>query len=145
MAFHDAAFGVYAISAVGLALHLIALDTYSGAVRGREKVTPNQEDTGKKSTVGAIEPEPVARVTRAHRNLFANGVLFLVLGLVMVLAGTEKTTAIAYFATFHVARVAYTFAYLGGKQPWRSIFYATGQLAIIGIGYQVVRAAIVML
>jgi uncharacterized MAPEG superfamily protein len=84
----------------------------------------------------------VARVLRAHRNMLVNTEPFLVLGLVMVLIGTTKTTAMAYFGTFVAARLGHTFAYLAGKQPWRSIFLTIGQLAILGVVYQVVRAGI---
>lgn len=141
----DPAFAAYALSAVALSLHLIVLDTYGGAVRGKTKTTPNPEDARRGAVVVTEDPEAVARVVRAHRNLFANAVPFLVLGLIMVLFGTSKVAAIAYFATFNVARLGYTFAYLGGKQPYRSICYATGQLATLGIVVHVVRAALAAL
>lgn len=139
---NDPAFSVYAISAVFLSVHMIVLDAYSGAVRAKVKVTPNKEDARTAATVALEEPEAVARVMRAHRNMLVNTVPFLALGLVMVLLGTTKTTAMAYFGTFIAARLGHTFAYLGGKQPWRSICFTIGQLAILGIAYQVVRTAI---
>lgn len=139
---NDPAFNVYALSAVFVSVHMIVLDSYSGAVRAKEKVTPNKEDARATASVALAEPEAVARVMRAHRNMLVNTVPFLALGLVMVLLGTTKTTAMAYFGTFIAARLGHTFAYLGGKQPWRSIFFTIGQLAILGIAYQVVRTAI---
>lgn len=139
---NDPAFSVYALSAVFLSVHMILLDSYSGVVRAKAKVTPNKEDARSAATVALEEPEEVARVMRAHRNLLVNAVPLLVLGLVMVLLGTTKTTAMAYFGTFIVARLGHTFAYLGGKQPWRSIFFTIGQLAILGVAYQVVRGAL---
>jgi microsomal prostaglandin-E synthase 1 len=135
------AFSVYALTAVIVCLHMILLDSYSGVVRGKSKTTPNREDS-KTFEIVATEPEDVARVLRAHRNLVANGVPFLILGLVMVLLGTTKTTALAYFGTFIVARLGHTVAYLAGKQPFRSIFFAVGQLAIVGMVVQIVRAAV---
>jgi microsomal prostaglandin-E synthase 1 len=137
----DPALSVYALSAVFVCLHMLVLDAYSGAVRARSKTTPNREDS-KTFEIVATDPEDVARVLRAHRNLVNNGVPFLILGLVLVLLGTTKTVALAYFSTFIVARVGHTFAYLGGKQPFRSIFFGVGQLAIVGIVYQIVRAAL---
>ncbi|MBL8740214.1 MAG: MAPEG family protein [Myxococcales bacterium] len=139
---NDPAFSVYALSAVFISVHMILLDSYSGVVRAKAKVTPNKEDARSAATVALEEPEEVARVMRAHRNLLVNAVPLLVLGLVMVLLGTTKTTAMAYFGTFIVARLGHTFAYLGGKQPWRSIFFTIGQLAILGVAYQVVRGAL---
>lgn len=135
------AFSVYALTEVIVCLHMVLLDAYSGVARARSKTTLNPEDS-KTFEVVPTEPESVARVLRAHRNLVANGVPFLLLGLVMVLQGTTKTTAIAYFATFVVARLGHTFAYLGRKQPFRSIFFAVGQLAITGMVVQIVRAAL---
>jgi prostaglandin-E synthase 1 len=133
---NDPAFAVYALSAAFLSIHMIVLDSYSGAVRAKVKVTPNKEDARQTASVALEEPEAVARVMRV------NTVPFLVLGLVLVLIGTTKTTAMAYFGTFVAARLGHTFAYLAGKQPWRSIFFTIGQLAILGIVYQVVRAGI---
>jgi uncharacterized MAPEG superfamily protein len=48
----------------------------------------------------------------------------------------------AYFGTFIVARLGHTFAYLSGKQPFRSLFFAVGQLAITGMAVQIVRTAL---
>jgi uncharacterized MAPEG superfamily protein len=135
------AFSVYALAAVMVCLHMLLLDAYSGVARAKSKTTPNKEDSKTFETV-TTEPESVARILRAHRNLVANGVPFLLLGLVMVLQGTTKTTAMAYFATFIVARLGHTVAYLGGKQPFRSIFFAVGQLAITGMVVQIVRVAL---
>ncbi len=135
----DPAFNVYALSAAFVGVHMILLDAYSGIVRGRSKTTLNKEDKG---NVVSEEPEAVARVLRAHRNLLVNAVPFLVLGLVMVLLGTTKTVALAYFGTFIVARVGHTVAYLAEKQPFRSIFFSIGQLAILGIVYQIVSSAV---
>jgi uncharacterized MAPEG superfamily protein len=135
------AFSVYALAAVLVCSHMLLLDAYSGVARARSKTTPNPEDS-KTFEIVATEPEAVARVLRAHRNLVANGVPFLLLGLVMVLQGTTKTAAMAYFGTFIVARLGHTFAYLSGKQPFRSLFFAVGQLAITGMAVQIVRTAL---
>ncbi len=135
------AFSVYALSAAFICLHMILLDSASGVVRGKSKTTPNKEDQRGEVAVSGQEPESVARVNRAHRNLFVNGVPFLLLGFLMVLLGASKTAAMAYFGTFIVARLGHTFAYLAGKQPFRSIFFSVGQLAILGMLVYIVRAA----
>lgn len=138
----DPAFAVYALAASFVCVHMVVLDAYSGAVRAKTKTTPNKEDGRAGTDVVPEDPDAVARVMRAHRNMMANAVPFLVLGLVMVLLGSTKTVAMAYFGTFVVARVGHSIAYLGGKQPFRSIFFGVGQLALIGIIYQIVKTSI---
>src|ERR1700683_41269 len=99
------AFVAYALAAVALAANLIGLWTYSGAVRGKTKTTPNAEDANGKP-VTEIEPPEVARVLRAHRNAEANILPFLVLALVYVALGASPTMARALFGGFVVFRYA---------------------------------------
>jgi prostaglandin-E synthase 1 len=130
------AFQAYAVMAIVLSLNMLVLWAYSGAVRGKSKTTPNAEDAGRGATVVDAEPPEVARVLRAHRNATANIVPFFVLGLVYVLAGATATGAEVVFGAFTLARLAHSWAYLGGKQPWRSIFFGLGgvvTLALIGL------------
>ena len=72
--------------------HMVLLDAYSGVVRGKTKTVLNPEDgqtVAKGSDVVKQDPDAVARVLRAHRNLTANGVPFLIMGLVWVLLGAS--------------------------------------------------------
>jgi hypothetical protein len=48
------------------------------------------------------------------------------LGLVYVLAGGSGAAAGVLFGVFTVARIAHSFAYLGFRQPWRTLFFALG-------------------
>lgn len=127
------AFQAYAVMAVVLSLNMLVLWAYSGAVRGKTKTTPNPEDARGATKVAEIEPPEVARVLRAHRNASANIVPFFVLGLVYVLAGAPGTAAEVVFGGFTVARLAHSWAYLGGKQPWRSIFFGLGGVATVAL------------
>jgi uncharacterized MAPEG superfamily protein len=124
------AFVAYVIALIVLSLNMLVLWAYSGAVRGKTKTTPNQEDA-KTAQLVESEPPEVARVLRAHKNATANILPFLFLGLAYVLAGGSAVVAQVLFGGFTAARLAHSFAYLGGKQPWRTIFYAVGALATV--------------
>jgi uncharacterized MAPEG superfamily protein len=133
------AFVAYVVMLIVLSLNLLLLWAYSGSVRGKTKTTPNKEDAStvsKGAQLVETEPPEVARVLRAYKNAEANIVPFLLLGLVYVLAGASAVAAEVVFGVFTVARLAHSFAYLGGKQPWRSMMYGIGALdtlALIGL------------
>src|ERR1700679_821285 len=125
------AFQAYAVMAVVLSLNMLVVWPYRRAVRGKTKTTPNAEDVRGATKVAEVEPPEVARVLRAHLNATANILPFAILGLVYVLAGASGTAAEAVFGVFTVARLAHSWAYLGGKQPWRSISFGLGGLATL--------------
>jgi prostaglandin-E synthase 1 len=136
------AFVAYDIMLLVLCLNLLGLWTYSGSVRGKTKTTPNEEDAatilrGSKQVEG--DPPEVARVLRAHANATANILPFVLLGLVFVVAGGGATVAAVLFGVFVVARLGHSLAYLGGKQPWRSVFFGLGGLATLILMGFVVR------
>jgi len=143
---NNPAFIAYAVSLIVLCLNMLVLWAYSGAVRGKTKTTPDVEDA---TTVAAgshlvdRDPPEVARVLRAHQNASANILPFAVLGLVFVLAGGGGTAATLLFAAFTLARVAHSFAYLGAKQPWRSISFGVGGLVTLTLIGFIVRALVV--
>lgn len=135
----------YAITSVVLYLNLMILWFLSGVVRGRTQTAMNPEDTQsilKGATVSATDPPEVARVLRVHNNSMANVVPFLLLGLVFVLLGGSSAEAAILFGAFTAARLAYTLAYLSGKQPWRSLFFAVGVLVGAALLIEIVRALI---
>ena len=134
------AFVAYAVSLIVLSLNLLVLWAYSGGVRGKTKTTPNKEDGGRGAAIVDADPPDVARVLRAHKNAMANIVPFAILGLIYVLSGGSATVAMAVFGVFTFARIAHSFAYLGGRQPWRSVFFVVGLLStVVLIGF-IVRA-----
>jgi uncharacterized MAPEG superfamily protein len=137
------AFMAYAISMIVLALNLLVLWAYSGAVRGKTKTTPNAEDASSPDKrVVESEPPEVARVLRAHANAMANIVPFAVLGLVFVLAGGSAMAAEVLFGVFVVARVLHSLVYLAGKQPWRSMMFGIGALDTLVLMGFIVRALV---
>lgn len=120
-------FLVYSASMTILCLNILALWAYSGAVRGKAKVTPNPEDLRGTFELGGDPPE-VARVLRAHRNATDNILPFAVLGLLFVLWGGSPLLTAIFCGVFVVARLAHSFSYLFEKQPWRTLSFVVGGL-----------------
>jgi microsomal prostaglandin-E synthase 1 len=142
------AFAIYCLTAVALSLNLLGLWGYSGAARGKTKTTPNSEDAGtvaKGAQVVATDPPAVARVLRAHKNAMATIVPHLLLGLLYVILGASAQMAWILFGGFTVARYAHSFAYVGEKQPWRTISFVIGGLLTLALTVQVARSAIALL
>lgn len=136
------AFLAYAVSLILLSLNLLVLWGYSATVRAGTKTTPNQEDARKGTQLVPDNPPEVARVLRAHANAMANIVPFAILGLIYVLAGGSGMAAAAIFGVFTFARVAHSFAYLGGKQPWRTLSFVLGAVTTLVLMGYVVRALV---
>jgi uncharacterized MAPEG superfamily protein len=136
------AFTVYAITILVLSLNMLVLWALSGGVRAKTHTTPNAEDSKDATKTRVVDGDPpeVARVLRAHKNAMANIVPFAILGLVYVLAGGSAMTAAVVFGIFTFARVAHSFAYLGGKQPWRTIFFGLGAVTTLALMGFIVKA-----
>lgn len=139
------AFPIYALCAVVLCLNMLGLWGWSGAVRRKTKTTHNPEDVetvSKGAKVLDEEPPEVARVLRAHHNANVNIMPFLALGLLYVINGASVRMAWIVFGGFTLARLGHSLAYLGGKQPWRTICFALGGLITLALMVQVVRGSL---
>jgi len=136
------AFTAYAIAILVLTLNMLFLWGYSGGVRGRSKTTPNPEDARDPAARRVVEGDPpeVARVLRAHKNAMANVLPFAILGLVYVLANGDATAAAVIFGIFTASRLAHSYAYLGAKQPWRTVAFGVGALTTLVLMGFIVRA-----
>lgn len=136
---NNPAFFVYTIACLVLCSNLLFLWAYSGAIRGKTKITLNEEDAALfGGTIAELDPPPVARVLRAHGNAQASIYPFLFLGLIFVLAGGGVTAATILFGAFTVARLLHSFCYLKGMQPWRTVFFVVGALATISLMLNIV-------
>lgn len=136
---HYPALLAYSIVCLVLCGNLIFLWAYSGMVRGKTRTAINREDS--EFFGGAFEesdPSAVARVLRAHANAQANIYPFLFLGLVFVLNGGSERVAGITFGIFTLARIAHSFAYLVGKQPWRTISFVVGGIALLALMVEIV-------
>jgi uncharacterized MAPEG superfamily protein len=130
-------FLIYSATMVVLCLNILLLWAYSGVVRAKKKVTPNQEDTatGKQALITS-EPPEVARVLRAHRNAADNILPFAVLGLLFVIWGGSPLLTAIFCGIFAVARLGHSFSYLKEIQPWRSVMFAVAGLdTLVMVGF----------
>lgn len=134
----DAQFKIYVICSVILSLQMLFLAGFTAARRSKVGKFMNPED-GKVSFQGATlvegaEHPEVARIQRAHRNLLESLPLFFALGLIAVLAGANPLGVKICLGVFTGARFLHMIVYLNGLQPWRTIMYALGAFAVVGLG-----------
>ena len=134
---------LYAICSAILVLQLIALALWTGTIRARSKVFVNAEDAKlNKANHSEADHDDVQRVKRAHMNALENAVPFFIVGLLYAFSGPSKVGAQAYFFTFVGARILHSIFYLWGRQPFRTLCFAIGALATIGMAVHVLRVAI---
>ncbi len=133
----DPLFQLYAICSAILSLQMLLLAAITPARRAKVKNFMNPEDSAvspKGSTLidGAEHPD-VARVQRAHRNLNESLPLFFALGLIYVLQGGCLLGGQICFIGFTAARATHSIVYLKALQPARTICYAIGAFALLGL------------
>lgn len=141
-----AAIKVYAIVAVALALQSIALAFGTAAVRTKRKQIVNPEDAAvvKGGKVEAVDHPDVQRVKRAHQNLLENIVPFYAVGLLYALTNPSALGAQAYCYTFLGTRLLHSVFYLWGRQPFRTLAFVVGVLALLGMCVHVLRFAVAL-
>jgi prostaglandin-E synthase 1 len=139
----DNAANIYALCAAILGAQLILIAFWTGTVRVKRKIYVNPEDAKiNKADHGEADHADVLRVKRAHQNALENAVPFFAVGALYAATNPSKTAALLYMGTFTVVRVLHTFFYLGGKQPFRTLCFAIGALATLGMAQHVIRAAL---
>lgn len=134
---------LYALFSTVVAIHLLVLAFWTGTVRVMRKSFVNPEDAkaSKGTQVDQDHPD-VARVKRAHQNALENAVPFFAVGFLYAAVAPSTNAALIYFATFTGARVLHSLFYLWGRQPFRTLAFAVGALATLGMAVHVVRTAI---
>jgi len=75
----------------------------------------------------------VQRAARAWRNDLENIPIFLILAWIYVAAGLSSTALTVYCAVFAVARILHTIFYLKAIQPWRTIVFTIGSVAMLAL------------
>lgn len=134
---------LYALTSAILGIHLLLLALWTGTVRSFRKQYVNQEDSQMlKGAVVEVEHVDVLRAKRAHQNALENAVPFFVIAFLYALTSPTQGAAQIYFFTFLGARVLHSVFYLLGRQPFRTLSFAVGVLALFGMAFQVVRAAV---
>jgi uncharacterized MAPEG superfamily protein len=81
-----------------------------------------------KSPVGP--DEQIERIRRSHQNDLENILPFFAVGFLYALTGPPYTLAWWLFVSFTVARIVHTICYAFGLQPWRTIVFEIGNLAL---------------
>ncbi len=125
---------LYALMAIILSLKMFAIGVVQGLARAGAKKFANPEDA--KMFGAELVPQEVPTVQRANnawRNDLENIPIFLILALVYVIAGLSPRSFIAYSVIFTVARILHTIFYLKAMQPWRTIAFTIGAVAMFGL------------
>ncbi len=130
-------FKLYVICSFVLCLLMFSLGFATARARAVRNTYLNPEDKtvslkDAKYNEGIDIPE-VARVMRAHRNLFESLLPFSMLGLIYVLVGAPLLGAQVCFITFTVVRVVHAFVYLKGVQPWHTATFGIGVLSMVAM------------
>lgn len=73
------------------------------------------------------------RAQRAMNNHFEGLMLFTIAVLAVTLAGKSSGFTAACASVYLIARILYVPAYLQGLSPWRSLIWAAGWLATLGL------------
>lgn len=134
---------IYALVASIIGIQLILLAFWTGTVRTMRKQYVNPEDAklSKAETTEQDHPD-VLRTKRAHQNALENALPFFAIGALYAASSPSPSGAAAYMYTFLGARLAHSVFYLAGKQPFRTLSFAVGALATIGMGVHVIRSVL---
>ena len=132
----DTVFQIYVACSSLLVLNLLFLANGTGYARAKagRVVNPEDDKVIKGAEVVPQEADKVARYRRAHQNALENILPFLPMGYIMAVH-THPSVALAagLFGTFTFFRLAHTFFYLKGIQPWRTASFAIAALTLTGI------------
>ncbi len=142
----DPRFKLYALCCVILSCQMLVLGAMTAAKRANRKGYLNPEDVkvsfkDARLVEGAEHPD-VARVIRAHRNMSESLPLFFALGLICVLAGVSPLGATICFGAFTGARILHSIVYIKELQPFRTMSFAIGTIALLGMMAQIVLAVL---
>lgn len=129
LAFEPPLFTVFGLVVLVLGLKALVLGATTAATRGRLKQFLNAEDAQWLKGVHVNpDPEPVARIGRAHRNDLENLLLFATAGALYVASGASQLAGLVYCGLFLIARLLHTFAYLAAYPQLRRNAYTVGFL-----------------
>jgi glutathione S-transferase len=125
---------LYALTAIVLSLKMSAIGIVQGRARTAAKKFANPEDAKMfGATLVDQEVPTVQRASKAWLNDLENIPMFLILALVYAIAGLSSTAFAVYCVVFMVARILHTFFYIKAMQPWRTIAFTVGAIAMVGL------------
>ena len=127
----DPAMRVFAVCAGILVLKMLLTANLTGILRTSRRVFASPEDYRFFGAEPVAQPdEQIERIRRAHRNDLENILPFLVIGFLYAMTGPSYTVAWWLFVSFTVARLLHTAVYIAGLQPWRTVFFGIGSIAL---------------
>lgn len=129
----DPTMQVFAVCASLLVLKMWLTGTATGITRILRRAYITEEDY---ALLGKTEPNTdplVERLRRIHQNDLENILPFLAAGFLYALTGPSQDLAWWLFTVFTAARIVHTGTYLLSLQPWRTIAFEVGNIALLVI------------
>ena len=123
----------YALTAVVLELKMAAIAIVQGQGRMGSglHVLPEDARMFHGGEAAAAEAPIVDRASKAWRNDLENIPIFLILAGIYVAAGLSSKAFAFYCVVFMIARILHTYTYIKAMQPWRTVSYTVGTLAML--------------
>jgi uncharacterized MAPEG superfamily protein len=134
----------YALTAIVLELKMVAL----AVVQGRGRMTsglhtlPEDAKMFHGGAAATMEAPVVDRASRAWRNDLENIPIFLILAGIYVMAGLSPNAFALYCLIFIVMRILHTYSYIKAIQPWRTIAYTIGAVAMFAMMIHILIAVV---
>lgn len=106
--------------------------------------TPEEwQASGKRRADSAPDAlQELERRHNAHRNATENSVIFALLALPFCLSTPDSIAALVWLVGFPVARLGYTFSYLGGRDDLRGLCMSAGLLCLYGLATALLGGAL---
>src|SRR6185437_10234538 len=124
----------YALTAVVLEFKMAAI----ALVQGRGRLTTGlftvPEDALLFSGTESPHEAPIVdRASKAWRNDLENIPIFLILAGIYVAAGLSQKAFTLYCTVFMVMRILHTYTYIKAMQPWRTVAFTIGAIAMFAM------------
>jgi uncharacterized membrane protein YecN with MAPEG domain len=125
----------YALTAIVLELKMMAIAVVQGQGRmsAGQFVLPEDAKMFHGGEPAVAEAPIVDRASRAWRNDLENIPIFLILAGIYVMAGLSAAAFAFYCIVFVVARILHTYLFIKALQPWRTIAFTVGALAMLAM------------
>lgn len=114
-----------------LKMTAVGLATTAHRMRLRRFATP--EDLALVPGASIERHDDIERARRAHRNDLENIPPFLLVALFFALTRPTATATAVYFWGFTAARIAHSVFYLRSLQPFRTLSYTIGWVALVAM------------
>ena len=123
----------FALCSAILIFKMIALGHITGYIRMKSGGLASPEDYAAfRVEQGETREHPdVDRYLRAHHNDLESTLPFLAIGLTYLATNPSPGLATGLILSFTFFRLVFTFCYLKGLQPWRSLSFLLGEISVV--------------